>query len=154
MGDNNNIDSQEMQSGGAQRFNKQTVGAVLVVGGGIGGMQASLDLANAGFKVYLLEDSPVIGGQMSKLDKTFPTNDCSMCIISPKLVEVGSHRNIELITYADLLKVEGEPGRFKVSIKKRPRYVDAEKCTGCGTCYSACPVNNIAYLNQEGAKEE
>jgi heterodisulfide reductase subunit A len=124
-------------------------GAVLVVGGGVGGIQAALDLADSGYYVYLVEESPAIGGTMPQLDKTFPTNDCSMCILSPKLVECGRHHNIELITYADVLKVEGEPGKFKVSVKKRARYVDADKCTGCGSCYNACPVKNIANFPAE-----
>jgi len=110
------------------------VGAVLVIGGGIAGIQAALDLAESGQKVYLLESSPAIGGAMAMLDKTFPTNDCSTCILSPKLVEAGRHLNIELITYADLESVRGRSGHFTVKIKKRPRYVDAEKCTGCGLC--------------------
>ena len=120
--------------------NAKKVGSVLVVGGGIGGMQASLDLANSGFKIYLLEEKPAIGGMMSKLDKTFPTNDCSMCIMSPKLVEVGRHPNIELITYSELHKVSGSVGNFKVIIRKKPRYIDNEKCTGCGECEDVCPV--------------
>ena len=110
------------------------VGAVLVIGGGIAGIQAALDLAESGQKVYLLESSPAIGGAMARLDKTFPTNDCSTCILSPKLVEAGRHLNIELITYADLESVKGQPGHFTVTINKRPRYVDPEKCTGCGLC--------------------
>jgi len=113
---------------------KQKVGAVLVIGGGIAGIQASLDLAESGQKVYLLTSSPAIGGNMARLDKTFPTNDCSMCILSPKLVEAGRHLNIELVTYSDLEAVEGRAGHFKVKVKKRPRYVDPEKCTGCGLC--------------------
>ncbi len=121
-------------------------GAVLVVGGGIGGIQSALDLADSGYKVYLVENSPAIGGKMAQIDKTFPTNDCSLCILSPKLVECGRHHNIELITYADILKVEGKPGNFKVSIKKKARYVDEKKCTGCGSCYNACPVTNIAIF--------
>jgi formate hydrogenlyase subunit 6/NADH:ubiquinone oxidoreductase subunit I len=110
------------------------VGAVLVIGGGIAGIQASLDLAESGQKVYLLESSPAIGGVMATLDKTFPTNDCSTCILSPKLVEAGRHLNIELLTWADLESVEGEVGHFSVQVKKRPRYVDPEKCTACGLC--------------------
>jgi len=117
-----------------------TVGATLVVGGGIAGIQASLDLADAGFKVYLLDESPSIGGTMAQLDKTFPTNDCSMCILAPKLVGAGRHPNIQLITYARLENVEGEAGNFKVRITKRPRYVNEEKCTGCGVCAQHCPV--------------
>ena len=92
---------------------KGLVGAVLVVGAGIGGIQSSLELADAGFKVYLLDDGPAIGGVMASLDKTFPTNDCAMCILSPKLVSTGRHQNIELLNYCELLSVEGEPGRFK-----------------------------------------
>ena len=110
------------------------VGAVLVIGGGVAGIQAALDLAEAGQKVFLLEDSPVIGGNMARLDKTFPTNDCSMCILSPKLVEAGRHLNIELLTHAELQAVEGEAGHFTVTVKRRPWYVDLEKCTGCGDC--------------------
>ncbi len=110
------------------------VGAVLVVGGGIGGVQASLDLAESGFYVYLLEKSPSIGGVMAQLDKTFPTNDCSMCILSPKLVEAGRHLNIQLITSAELEEVSGEPGRFKAKILRKPRYIDPAKCTACGLC--------------------
>jgi heterodisulfide reductase subunit A-like polyferredoxin len=110
------------------------IGAVLVVGGGIGGIQAALDLAESGYYVYLLEKSPSIGGVMAQLDKTFPTNDCSMCILSPKLVEAGRHLNIQLITNAELEEVSGEEGNFKVRILKKPRYIDIEKCTGCGLC--------------------
>jgi len=115
------------------------VGAVLVLGGGVGGIQAALDLAESGFLVYLVESSPAIGGVMAQLDKTFPTNDCSMCILSPKLVECGRHRNIELITYSDLVDVEGELGRFKVSVRKRARSVNEALCTGCGICQEKCP---------------
>jgi heterodisulfide reductase subunit A-like polyferredoxin len=117
-----------------------TVGAVLVVGGGIAGVQASLDLAESGYYVYLLESSPAIGGVMAQLDKTFPTNDCSMCILSPKLVEAGRHLNIEIIPNAELLSLKGEPGNFKAEIRKRPRYVDLEKCTSCNDCTEVCPV--------------
>ncbi|MDY6967872.1 MAG: FAD-dependent oxidoreductase [Spirochaetota bacterium] len=117
------------------------VGAVMVVGGGIGGIQASLDLANTGFKVYLVEETTSIGGRMSQLDKTFPTNDCSMCIISPKLVEVGKDRNIEIITNASVEKIEGELGNFEVTVLEKPRYIDLEKCTGCGECAINCPID-------------
>ncbi len=116
------------------------VGAVLVVGGGIAGVQASLDLAESGYYVYLVESSPAIGGVMAQLDKTFPTNDCSMCILSPKLVEAGRHLNIEIIPSADLLSLKGEPGNFKAEIRKRPRYVDLKKCTSCNDCTQVCPV--------------
>jgi len=122
-------------AGGAKK-----VGAVLVVGGGIGGVQASLDLANAGFKVYLVEASPAIGGRMAQLDKTFPTNDCSMCILSPKLVECGRHPDIELLTYSELLALHGAPGNFQARVLKHPRYINEELCTGCGTCQEKCPT--------------
>jgi len=127
--------------------NKEAVGAVLVVGAGIGGMQASLDLAEAGLKVYLLENSPAIGGTMAQLDKTFPTNDCAMCIMSPKLVEVGRHLNIDILTTAVLEDIQGEPGNFKVKIRQRPRYVDIAACTGCGDCATACPVPRLDLFN-------
>jgi heterodisulfide reductase subunit A-like polyferredoxin len=116
------------------------VGAGLVVGGGIAGVQAALDLANSGIKVYLLERSPAIGGKMAQLDKTFPTNDCAMCIISPKLVEAGRHLNIEIITNAEMVSLEGEAGHFKATIRKRPRYVDMKKCTSCNDCTEVCPI--------------
>jgi len=118
----------------------KVVGAVMVVGGGIGGVQASLDLAESGFKVYLVEKSLSIGGVMAQLDKTFPTNDCAMCIMSPKLVDCGRHRNIEMLTYSEIQSIEGEAGNFKVKVKKHPRFVDLSKCTGCGDCAEACPV--------------
>jgi heterodisulfide reductase subunit A-like polyferredoxin len=116
------------------------VGAVMVVGGGIAGIQSSLDLAESGYYVYLVEASPAIGGVMAQLDKTFPTNDCSMCILSPKLVEAGRHLNIQALTYSEVTKVEGGPGNFEVTVKKKSRYVDPLKCTGCGECPQACPV--------------
>jgi NADH:ubiquinone oxidoreductase subunit E len=121
-------------------------GSVLVVGAGIAGMQASLDLADSGFKVYLAEKNPSIGGVMSQLDKTFPTNDCAMCIMSPKLVSTGRHPNIELITNSEIEGLSGKAGNFTVDIKKRPRYVDETKCTGCGVCTENCPVKKELYL--------
>jgi len=124
----------------------EMVGAVLVAGGGIGGMQASLDLAEAGLKVYLLDSGPAIGGTMAKLDKTFPTNECAMCIMAPKLVECGRHRNIELLTYSEIEDVQGSPGHFKVGITKKARFIDEDKCTGCGECMSNCPVRNEIYV--------
>ncbi|MBU4178336.1 MAG: FAD-dependent oxidoreductase, partial [Actinobacteria bacterium] len=117
-----------------------SVGAVMVVGGGIGGIQASLDLVEMGYRVYLVDSGPSIGGVMGQLDKTFPTNDCSMCILSPKLVEVGSSENIELFTLSDVVGVEGEEGDFTVELRVRPRFVDPEKCTGCGICTEQCRV--------------
>jgi NADH:ubiquinone oxidoreductase subunit E len=122
------------------------VGAVLVVGGGIGGMQAALDLAESGFKVYLVEEGPAIGGAMAQLDKTFPTNDCAMCTLAPRLVDCGRHPNVEKLTYSEVMSLEGRPGRFRVRVKKKPRSVDPAKCTGCGECSSACLVRNRAYF--------
>ncbi|MFN3762460.1 MAG: FAD-dependent oxidoreductase, partial [Anaerolineae bacterium] len=116
------------------------VGSVLVVGGGIAGIQAALDLAEAGFKVYLVEQKSAIGGHMAQLDKTFPTNDCAMCILSPKLVEAGRHRNIELLVDTEVLSVDGDAGHFTVRLRKKPRYIDLDQCTGCGECESGCPV--------------
>jgi NADH:ubiquinone oxidoreductase subunit E/NAD-dependent dihydropyrimidine dehydrogenase PreA subunit len=116
------------------------VGAVLVQGAGIAGVQASLDLANSGFKVYLVEPEPIIGGMMARLDKTFPTGDCATCIVSPKLVECARNLNIEILTLSELRYIEGEPGNFKATIKRHPRFVDEQKCTGCGVCTEVCPV--------------
>ena len=116
------------------------VGAALVVGGGIAGVQAALDLANSGVKVFLLERSPAIGGKMAQLDKTFPTNDCAMCIISPKLVEAGRHLNIGILTATDVESISGEPGDFAVRLRRHARFVDTTKCTGCGDCAAACPI--------------
>jgi heterodisulfide reductase subunit A-like polyferredoxin len=113
---------------------------VLVVGGGIAGMQASLDLADRGFRVYLVEKTPSIGGRMSQLDKTFPTMDCSICILSPKMMDVSRRENITLLTYSELKEVKGEPGNFKVKVFKKARFVDPEKCTGCGECTEVCTV--------------
>jgi NADH:ubiquinone oxidoreductase subunit E/NAD-dependent dihydropyrimidine dehydrogenase PreA subunit len=118
-------------------------GAVLVCGGGVAGIQASLDLAAAGFHVYLVEESPTIGGGMARLDKTFPTGDCATCIISPKLVECIRDLNIDVLTMADVVNLEGKPGHFQVEVRQRPRSVDADKCTGCGDCWEACPVRNV-----------
>ncbi|MFC1539571.1 FAD-dependent oxidoreductase [Candidatus Latescibacterota bacterium] len=119
----------------------EMIGSVLVVGAGIAGMQAALDCANAGLKVYLLEEQPSIGGNMARLDKTFPTNDCAMCMISPKLVETGRHLNIEIISYADLIGFEGEAGNFSAKIRKRARFVDEDICNGCGDCERECPIH-------------
>jgi heterodisulfide reductase subunit A len=127
---------------------EQMIGAVMVVGGGIGGIQASLDLAESGFKVYLVECSPTIGGVMAQLDKTFPTNDCSMCIVSPKLVECGRHLNIDIMTCAEVAGVSGQAGNFCVQVDQRPRYIDVERCTGCGVCARMCPVSAVDTFNE------
>jgi heterodisulfide reductase subunit A-like polyferredoxin len=113
---------------------------VIVLGGGIAGVQAALDLADSGIKTFIVEKSPSIGGKMAQLDKTFPTNDCSMCILSPKLVGAGRHPNITILTHSELTELSGEEGNFKAKITKRPRYIDFEKCTACGLCAQACPV--------------
>jgi len=123
-------------------------GDVMVVGGGISGIQAALDLAAMGFRVYLVEKSPAIGGKMAQLDKTFPTNDCSMCIESPKFIECSRHPNIEILTYTEVDRVEGEAGAFKVTLIKRPRYINEDKCTGCTTCVEYCPVQVPDPYNQ------
>ena len=121
----------------------------MVVGGGISGIQASLDLAAAGYKVYLVEKSPTIGGKMAQLDKTFPTNDCSMCIESPKFIECDRHPNIEILTWTEVDKVEGQAGDFTVTLIKKPRYVKEDVCTGCTTCVEYCPVHVPDPFNQE-----
>ena len=114
--------------------------AVLVVGGGIAGIQASLDLANRGFKVHLVEKKPSIGGRMAQLDKTFPTMDCSMCILAPKMIECSHHPNVNLLTHSEVTEVQGSLGNFRVKVVRRPRYVDERKCTGCGICSENCPA--------------
>lgn len=113
---------------------------VLVIGGGIAGIQASLDIANSGFPVTLVEKEPSIGGNMARLSETFPTLDCSQCILTPRMVEVRQHPNIELLTYSEVEEVSGSVGNFKVKIKKKPRYVIEDLCTGCNDCAVACPV--------------
>jgi len=127
---------------------ESNIGDVMVVGGGISGIQASLDLAETGFKVYLVESSPTIGGKMAQLDKTFPTNDCSMCIESPKFIECDRHPNIDILTYTEVERVEGEAGNFKVTLIKKPRYIIEEECLGCTTCTEYCPVQIPDKYNQ------
>lgn len=129
-------------------FTPEATGAVMVLGGGIAGIQASLDLAESGYLVYLVERKSSIGGRMSQLDKTFPTNDCAMCMISPKLIGCASHPNINIITMAELIELEGSPGKFTARIKKHPRYVDEEKCVGCGICAQKCPVKIADEYNE------
>jgi heterodisulfide reductase subunit A len=125
------------------------VGKVIVIGGGIGGIQCALDLAEAGFYVHLLEKSHTLGGTMARLDKTFPTNDCSTCMFSPKLVQVAGHPNIDIITSSRLLELEGEPGRFAARVEIQPRYIDAEKCITCGQCAEKCPKKVPDAFNGE-----
>ena len=121
----------------------------MVVGGGISGIQAALDLATSGFKVFLVERAPTIGGKMAQLDKTFPTNDCSMCIESPKFIECDRHPNIEILTYTEVDSVEGEAGDFTINLTTKPRYISEDKCTGCTTCVEYCPVEIPDPFNQE-----
>jgi len=121
-------------------------GSVLVIGGGIAGIQTSLDLTELGFKVYLVERNPSIGGRMAQLDKTFPTNDCSLCILAPKMVEVFRNPNIELMTYHELKAVSGTPGDFIATIIKKPRYIDETRCKGCGDCAAKCPKIQVPNL--------
>ncbi|MEM3666505.1 MAG: CoB--CoM heterodisulfide reductase iron-sulfur subunit A family protein [Candidatus Bathyarchaeia archaeon] len=130
----------------------EKVGAVLVVGGGVAGVQASLDLADSGFKVYLIDQAPSIGGVMAQLDKTFPTNDCAMCILSPKLVATGRHPNIMILTNAEITGLSGEAGSFEVKIRKRSRRIIEEKCNGCGLCAQKCPIEAVDAYN-EGLSE-
>ncbi len=119
----------------------EIAGSVLVVGGGIAGIQASLDLANSGYLVHLVESKPAIGGVMAQLDKTFPTNDCAMCVISPKLVEAGRHLNINLHTLTEVESIDGKAGSFTVNLLQHPRYVSLDKCTSCGECAKVCPID-------------
>ncbi|MBD3354274.1 MAG: FAD-dependent oxidoreductase [Candidatus Lokiarchaeota archaeon] len=127
----------------------EKIGSVMIVGGGIAGTQAALDLSESGYKVYIIESSGSIGGVMAQLDKTFPTNDCSMCILSPKLVQAGRHQNIEIITMAKITGLEGKAGNFKVDILKKSRFIDEEKCTGCGICAQECPIEAIDVFNED-----
>ncbi len=112
----------------------------LIIGAGIAGMNASLDLSEEGYKVYLVERTPTIGGHMAQLDKTFPTMDCSACILTPRMVDVARAKNVEIMTYSEIVDVSGYVGNFEVTIMKKPHYVDQEKCTGCGACVEPCPI--------------
>ncbi|WP_406662057.1 CoB--CoM heterodisulfide reductase iron-sulfur subunit A family protein [Methanolobus sp. ZRKC3] len=114
--------------------------AALVIGAGVAGMQAALDIADMGHKVYLVEKNPSIGGKMAQLDKTFPTNDCSICILGPKMVEVARNKNIELMTYSEIDEVDGYVGNFKAKVRHKARHIDTDTCTGCGLCVQKCPI--------------
>ena len=120
----------------------------LVIGGGVAGIQTALDLGDMGFKTYMVERNPTIGGRMGQLDKTFPTLDCSMCILAPKMVDAFKHENIELISYAEVTEVDGYIGNFNVKVEKKPRYVDESLCTGCGSCQEACPIEIPNYYDE------
>jgi heterodisulfide reductase subunit A len=117
--------------------------ATLIVGGGIAGIQAALEIANAGYHVYMVEREPSIGGRMGTFDKTFPTLDCAACILTPKMVSVGHRKDITLLTYSEIEAVSGYIGNFKVKVRKKARYVDVDKCTGCGQCWSNCPATRV-----------
>jgi heterodisulfide reductase subunit A len=125
-------------------------GAVLVIGGGVAGIQASLDLADKGVTIYLVEKQASIGGRMAQLDKTFPTNDCSICILAPKMADCYGHPNINVLTKSELVGLDGEAGHFKAKVLKKARYVDIEKCTGCGDCIEKCPTKNIPNEWEQG----
>ena len=120
----------------------------MVIGGGVAGIQSALDLADMGFQTYMIEKQPTIGGRMGQLDKTFPTLDCSMCILAPKMVDVGKHENIELMTYSEVREVDGYIGNFKVKVEKKPRYIDEELCVGCGSCVEVCPIEMPNYFDE------
>jgi heterodisulfide reductase subunit A len=125
---------------------------VLILGAGIAGMQAALEVADSGHRVYLVERTPTVGGRMLQLDKTFPTMDCASCIGTPKMSQVGSHNFIDLFTYSEIVGISGYAGNFKVKIKKKARHIDATKCTGCGECYNHCPVRYVPQIEQGEGK--
>jgi heterodisulfide reductase subunit A len=127
---------------------------VLVIGGGIAGIQAAVDLSEQGIKTYLVEKTPSIGGRMSQLDKTFPTLDCAACILTPKMVSASKNENIELLTYAEVRDIKGSSGNFKVKVLKKPRYVEIDKCLGCGDCIAKCPVSVPSEFNLEMSKRK
>jgi len=120
----------------------------LIIGAGISGIQAALEIADSGNNVFLVEKEPSVGGKMAMFDKTFPTLDCSACILTPKMVSVGHRENIKLYSWSEVVSVSGYLGHFKVKIKKKSRYVDTDKCTGCGQCWSHCPASKIPSRRQ------
>ncbi len=117
----------------------EKIGSITIVGSGIAGIQTALDIANSGFKVHLVEEKANVGGVMAQLDKTFPTNDCSSCMLGPKLAELANHPNIDIFAYTDVLSLDGEPGRFQLTLKKKARAVDPERCVACNICAEKCP---------------
>jgi heterodisulfide reductase subunit A len=146
-------------AGGVERVRRNTPldplivdinSATLVVGGGIAGIQAALEIADAGFPVYLVEKDPSIGGHMAQFDKTFPTLDCAACILTPRMVSAGTHPNITLLTWSEVTHVDGFVGNFTVTVKKKARYVDEDLCTGCGICQEKCPKNVIDEVYEAG----
>lgn len=124
--------------------------ATLVVGGGIAGIQAALEIADSGYPVYLVEREPSIGGHMAQFDKTFPTLDCSACILTPKMVSAGSHPNITLLSWSEVERVDGYVGNFTVTVRKKARYIQEELCTGCGICIEKCPKNVLDDVFEAG----
>ena len=126
----------------------------MVVGAGIAGIQAALNIANSGYEVVLVDKNPSIGGRMAQLSETFPTLDCSQCILTPKMVEVSQNKNIKLMTYSEVVDVSGFVGNFKVKIKKKVKYVDWDKCNGCGICIEKCPVTVSSEFNQGVGKRK
>jgi heterodisulfide reductase subunit A-like polyferredoxin len=137
-----------------QMKDNNVVGSSMIVGGGIAGMQASLDLANGGYMVHLVTNQPSIGGKMAQLDKTFPTNECSMCLLGPKMTDVLNHPNIQIHTCTDVEKVNGEAGNFTVKINEAPRYVDVNECTACGDCEQVCPVSRLDSFNEDKSERK
>jgi heterodisulfide reductase subunit A-like polyferredoxin len=141
---------------GQQTQNTDKIGSITVIGSGIAGIQTALDIANSGFKVHLVEEKPSVGGVMAQLDKTFPTNDCSSCMMGPKLAELANHPNIEVVAYTDVLDLKGGPGHFQLTLRKKTRYIDAAKCTACGDCADVCPVSrpgehDLQLVNRKAA---
>jgi heterodisulfide reductase subunit A len=134
------------KAAGLEELPRKTVkvnNAALVVGGGIAGIQAALDIADSGRTVYLVEKQPSIGGHMAQFDKTFPTLDCAACILTPKMVQVGQHPNIRLLSSSEVEEVGGFVGNFKVKVRRKATYVDHAKCNGCGLCWESCPGRKI-----------
>jgi heterodisulfide reductase subunit A-like polyferredoxin len=143
------VDNKGFQKAVVRRSEETHFGDVMVVGGGISEIQAALDHGAAGFRVYLVDSAPTIGGHMAQFDKTFPTNDCSMCIESPKFVECNRHPNIKLMTYAEVDSVQGEAENFTVTLYKKPKYIMESRCTGCTVCVEYCPAVYPDQFNQE-----